>query len=125
MRAGQGAHRGCTGFLQAAIGADHAGRDRRDDQDRLEPLAEDDQRGVRDHGDVTGAVASGPARLLEGLVEREARLAHVARRRVVVGDQLGQAGSLVGAEPDVALDLLRQRGSSARKRRSGPNSKKA
>ena len=64
--------------------ADHAGRDRGDDEDRLEALAEDDQGGVRDHGDVARAVTGGPARLLEGLVEDESRLADFARRRFVV-----------------------------------------
>ena len=109
-RCGQAQERSADDRLsQVAPCADQAGGDRRDDQDRLEALAEDDQRGVRDHRGIACAVARGPARLFQRLVEHEARVAHVARSRVVVGDQLGETGRVVGAEPDVALDLLRQR----------------
>ena len=87
--------------------ADHAGGDRGEDQDRLQPLAEDDQRGVGDRRRRAGSVAGYRPGVVELFVEVEARLADLAQRRVA-GDQLGQPRVAVCAVPDQPLDLERQ-----------------
>ena len=99
-----------SGRLQPALRADHAGGQHGQDQDRLEPLAEDDDGRVRDHGRVVGrARPDGGLRLAERDVELRARLGDLLRRGMA-RDQLGEALLSVRAVPEVALDGLEEAG---------------
>ena len=94
---------------QAPAHADERGGDRGEDQDRLEALAEDDDRGVGHDRRLVGRVAERGRGVAELLVEHEPRLVDLAPRGAV-GDQIGQAGHADGAEPDEPLDVGRQAG---------------
>jgi hypothetical protein len=86
----------------AARGADQAGHHRGEDQHRLEALAEDDHRGVRDHLGGSSALAEGPGAVVQRVVERQPPLTQLAGRPFL-GDQLREALFAVGREPDEPL----------------------
>lgn len=92
-------HRAPLGAGSAA----EARHDGREDEHRLESLAEDDYGGVCDHCCAAGALAERAGAVLEGLVQREPSLVEVAAR-LAVGDCGGQALLAFGAEPHEAFD---------------------
>ena len=93
----------------AAVGAEQAGRDRGEDQHRLEALAEDDDRRVGDDRRLRGGVAERRRDVGQLVVEHRARGPDLAPRRAA-RDEVGEPLMAERAEPDQALDLGGQRG---------------
>ena len=89
-------------------GADHARHQSCEDQDRLEPLAEDHDCAVRDHGGSRAARADTERRLLELGLQRGDRLFEL-RPRVLPLDELHEPGLPAIAVPEETLDPLEQR----------------
>ena len=87
--------------------AHERGRDGGEDEHRLEPLAEHDDRRVGDDGRLVGGVPERRGGVGELLVEHQPRLVDLAPRRAI-GDQLGEALLVDRAEPDQALDVGRE-----------------
>ena len=93
----------------APVDADHARHQRGEDQDGLEPFAEDDDGAVRDHGGRRAARADPLRRLLELGLQRSDRLFEL-RAGVLALDELHEPGLTAVAVPEEALDSLEQRG---------------
>ena len=95
---------------KAAAVADEARHERGEDERGLEPLAEDDEGRVRDHPEVGSRAA--PDALLgarERIVERGSGRGELAGVGAAP-DELDEAVDALRAVPEVALDLLEERG---------------
>ena len=92
----------------AAVDADHARHQRCEDQHRLEPLAEDDDGAVRDHGGRRAARADTLRRVLELGLQRRDRFLELGAG-VLPLDELHEPGLSAVAVPEEALDPLEQR----------------
>ena len=92
-----------------AVDADHARHQRGEDQDGLEPFAEDDDGAVRDHGGRRAARADALRRLLELGLKRSDRFLELGAC-VLALDELHEPGLAAVAVPEEALDPLEQRG---------------
>ena len=92
----------------AAVDADHARHQRGEDQDGLEPFAEDDDGAVRDHGGRRAARADTLRRLLELGLQRRDRFLELGAG-VLALDELHEPGLAAVAVPEEALDPLEQR----------------
>ncbi len=93
-----------TGRRLRRFDADEARRDRGQDQHRLEPLAEHDDRRVGDHGRLRRRVAERGGDVGELVVEHRAGRLDLSARRVA-GDQLREPRTAQRTEPDQALDI--------------------
>ena len=94
---------------EMALRADEARHERCEDENRLEPLAEDDDGGVRDHRDVgLWAAADLLLRAGERVVQRGAGRPDLLVGRMAA-EKLDEAVVALRAVPEVALDLLEQR----------------
>ena len=100
-------------------GAEQARHHRRQDQHRLEPLAEDDHGGVRDDGRRAGPLAERAGPLRQCRIQRQAGVAQVARR-ALIRDQLREPVLPVDPEPDERLDARHHAGGDRAQAELGP-----